>query len=71
MKWSRALYAILIFVVLAFLYGVFVLRTESIESKDLSEVAQLANQGQVESILVDQNELTIELKNDEKISSNK
>ena len=71
MKWSRALYAILIFVVLAFLYGVFVLRTESIESKDLSEVAQLANQGQVESILVDQNELTIELKNGEKISSNK
>jgi len=71
MKWSRALYAILIFVVLAFLYGVFVLRTESIESKDLSEVTQLANQGQVESILVDQNELTIELKNGEKISSNK
>ncbi|MCB0163251.1 MAG: AAA family ATPase, partial [Anaerolineae bacterium] len=71
MKWSRALYAILIFVVLAFLYGVFVLRTEAIESKDLSEVAQLANEGRVESILVDQNELTVELKNGEKIASNK
>ncbi|MCB9101504.1 MAG: ATP-dependent zinc metalloprotease FtsH [Anaerolineales bacterium] len=71
MKWSRALYAVLIFVVLAFLYGVFVLRTEAIESKDLSEVAQLANEGRVESILVDQNELTIELKNGEKIASNK
>ena len=56
MKWSRALYAILIFVVLAFLYGVFVLRTESPEVKDLSEVAQLASDGRVKSILVDQDE---------------
>ena len=72
MKWSRALYAILIFVVLAFLYGVFVLRADSPEVRDLSEVAQLANQGQVESILVDQDELVIELRNsDERIASNK
>ncbi|MCB0193291.1 MAG: ATP-dependent zinc metalloprotease FtsH [Anaerolineae bacterium] len=71
MKWSRALYAILIFVVLAFLYGVFVLRTDSPEVKDLSEVAQLASEGRVRSILVDQDELTITLVNDEKIASNK
>jgi hypothetical protein len=43
MKWSRALYAILIFVVLAFLYGVFVFRTDSAEAVDISEVARLAN----------------------------
>ena len=49
MKWSRALYAVLIFVVFAFLYGVFVLRAESPEAVDISEVAQLANSGEIEA----------------------
>jgi cell division protease FtsH len=71
MKWSRALYAILIFVVLAFLYGVFVFRTDSAEMVDISEVARLANQERIESIRVDQNELTVELKGGRKLASNK
>jgi cell division protease FtsH len=70
MKWSRALYAILIFVVLLFLYIVFIGRTESPDVVDLSEVAQLANQGKVKAIRVDQNELIVDL-GDRKLASNK
>ncbi len=71
MKWSRALYAVLIFVVFAFLYGVFVLRTESPEAVEISEVAQLANSGEIESIRVDQDSLTVVLTNGQELSSNK
>lgn len=71
MKWSRALYAVLILVVLAFLYGVFVLRTDSPDVVDISKVAEYASNGQIASILVDQNELTVELKDGEKVASNK
>ena len=71
MKWSRALYAVLIFVVLAFLYGIFVLRTESPEMVDISTVAQLAKEGQVTAIKVDQNELTVTLTDGTELASNK
>ncbi len=59
MKLSRAFYAILILVILAFLYIVFVLRSDSTETVELSEVVQLANDGRIESIRVDEDELTI------------
>ncbi len=69
MKWSRALYAVLILVVLAFLYVLFIVRTDATKPIDISEVAKLASEGQIESITVDQNELTIKLNNDDKLLS--
>jgi cell division protease FtsH len=71
MKWSRALYAVLILVVLAFLYGVFVLRAETRDAVELSKVAELANKGQIDTITVDQNELNIKLNNGSEVSSTK
>jgi len=71
MKWSRALYAVLIFVVLAFLYGVFVLRADSPKVVDISTVAQLAKEGQVEAITVDQDDLTVTLTEGQELASNK
>lgn len=72
MKWSRALYAVLILIVLAFLYGIFVLRSDSRQAIEISEVAQLANEGRIKAITVDQNELIIKLTDDpEELSSNK
>ena len=71
MKWSRALYAVLILVVLAFLYGLFVVNADSTTTIDISQVAQLASEGQVQSIAVDQNELTLKLHNGEQRISNK
>jgi cell division protease FtsH len=71
MKWSRALYAVLILVVLAFLYGLFVVNADSTTTIDISQVAQLASEGQIQSIAVDQNELTLKLQNGEQRISNK
>ena len=71
MKWSRALYAVLILVVLIFVYGFFVLRTDSPEAVEISNVAELANKGEVESIRVDQNDLVIKLKDGSELSSTK
>lgn len=71
MRWSRALYAVLILVVLAFLYGVFVLRAESRDTIEISKVAELANKDQIDTITVDQNELVIKLKNNSEVVSNK
>jgi len=71
MKWSRALYAVLILVVLAFMYGVFVLRADTREAVDISKVAELANKGEIDAITVDQNELIIKLQNGSEITSHK
>ncbi|HEX9921050.1 MAG TPA: ATP-dependent zinc metalloprotease FtsH [Anaerolineae bacterium] len=71
MKWSRALYAVLILVVLAFLYGLFVVNADSTTTIDISQVAQLASEGQIQSVAVDQNELTLKLHNGEQRISNK
>jgi cell division protease FtsH len=71
MKWSRALYVVLILVVLAFLYGLFVAQNDSAEVVEISKVAELANQNQVQSITVDQNELSIILMNGDELKSNK
>jgi cell division protease FtsH len=71
MNWSRALYAVLILVVLAFLYGVLVFRTDSPESAEISRVAELANRDDIESIKVDQNELTVTLKDGSELASTK
>ncbi|MCG3208063.1 MAG: ATP-dependent zinc metalloprotease FtsH [Anaerolineae bacterium] len=71
MKWSRALYAVLIFIVLAFLYGMFVLRADAPDVVDISSIAQMAKDGKVEAIRVDQNELTITLQDGTQVASNK
>src|SRR5262245_49273992 len=71
MKWSRALYAVLILVVLAFLYGVFVLRTDSPKIVEISQIAELANQGKISSIMVDQDELSVKLEDNTELASHK
>ncbi len=71
MRWSRALYAVLILVVLVFLYSVFVLRTDTPEAVEISKVAELAGQGEIESILVDQNDLTVTLQDGNELASTK
>jgi cell division protease FtsH len=71
MKWSRVLYAILILIVLAFLYGIFVLRADTRETIEISKVAELANKEQIGSITVDQNDLVVELKNGTEVNSSK
>jgi len=71
MKWSRALYAVIILVVLIFLYGVFVLRSDSPEIVEISKVAELASQNRIESIRVDQNDLTVKLNDGSQLTSTK
>jgi cell division protease FtsH len=71
MNWSRALYAVLILVVLAFLYGVLVFRTDTPETAEISKVAELANRSEVESIKVEQNDLTVVLKDGSELTSTK
>ncbi len=71
MRWSRALYAVLILVVLVFLYGAFVLRTDSPEIVEISRVAELANQNKIEAIRIDQNDLTVTLKDGGELASTK
>jgi cell division protease FtsH len=71
MKWSRALYVMLILVVLAFLYGVFVLRTDAPNIVEISRVAELASQDRIASIMVEQDELAIELKEGTALASYK
>jgi cell division protease FtsH len=61
MKWSRAFYAVLILVVLIFLYILFVVRPESADVIDLSAVIERINSGRVTEIRQDQNELHVEL----------
>jgi cell division protease FtsH len=71
MKWSRVLLVVLVLLVAAFIYGMVVLRTDSTQSVDLSAVVELASQGQIKSITVEDNELAIELKDGAEISSYK
>ncbi len=71
MKWSRALYAVLILVVFVFLYGIFVFRADTPEAVEISKVTELANQGEIEAIKVDQNELTVTLNDGTTLSSTK
>jgi cell division protease FtsH len=61
MKWSRAFYAVLILVVLIFLYILFVVRPESADVIDLSAVIERIKSGRVTEIRQDQNELHVEL----------
>ncbi|MDX1521254.1 MAG: AAA family ATPase, partial [Anaerolineae bacterium] len=63
MKWSRAFYAVLILLALVFFYVLFVARADSSEIIALSQVVDLANDGQIQAIRVDQAELQIELAN--------
>ena len=63
MRWSRAFYAVLILVVLVFLYIFFIVGSDSADVVELSEVISLISDGQVETIRQDQNELRLELAN--------
>jgi cell division protease FtsH len=71
MKWSRVLLVVLVLLVAAFIYGAVVFRTDSPQPVDLSAVVDLANQGQVESITVQQNDLVIKLRDGTERSSHK
>jgi cell division protease FtsH len=61
----------LVLVVLVFLYSVFILRTDASEVVEISKVAELASQNRIESIEVDQNDLTVTLKDGGKLTSTK
>lgn len=71
MKWSRALYAVLILVVLISFYGLFLYRSDVPEVVDLSEVVERANKGEIASIKVDQDDLLIKLTNETELASHK
>jgi cell division protease FtsH len=71
MKWSRVLYVVLILVVLVFIYGVFLLRTEAPQIVDISRIAELASQNNIASILVEQDALSVKLKDATELTSHK
>ena len=61
MRWSRAFYAVLILVVLVFLYIFFIVGNDPAEIIHISEVVDLINEERVATIRQDQNELRLEL----------
>jgi cell division protease FtsH len=71
MRWSRALLVVLILVGLISFYGLFVLRGDSPQVVELSQVVDLANEGQVQAIKVNQDELIVTLTDESEIASNK
>ncbi|RME78077.1 MAG: ATP-dependent metallopeptidase FtsH/Yme1/Tma family protein [Chloroflexi bacterium] len=71
MKWSRALTAVLILVALMFMYGLFVVGSEPVRVVDLSRVAELAANNQVQSITVDDSKLKVKLLTGEEVASYK
>jgi cell division protease FtsH len=71
MRWSRALYLILLVMVAAFLYTMFFRQADTIESVHITEVADLARNGQVEKITVREDTLQIDLADGTEILSRK
>jgi cell division protease FtsH len=63
MRWSRTLYLVLIAVAAMFLYGMFFWPRTPSNIIPLSKVATLASQGEIMKILVQEENLTLELRN--------
>ena len=71
MKWSRVLYLVLLVMIAAFLYAMFFGQTESSETVHITEVAELAQTGDVEKIVVREDVLDIVMKDGETLVSRK
>ena len=63
MKWSRILYLVLLVMIAAFLYAMFFGQTESSDTVHITQVAELAQEGQIQKITVSDDTLEIELDN--------
>ena len=71
MKWSRVLYLVLLVMIAAFLYAMFFGQTEASEPVHITEVAELAQAGQVEKITVRDDTLEVTKTNGDTIASRK
>lgn len=71
MKWSRTIFVVLLIASLGFLYLFFVLRADPAEVVDISQIAELISEGNVENIIVDDNYLTAKLTDGTEIASYK
>jgi len=71
MKLSRSIAIISLLSALAFFYFFFVLRSDSTPPIQLSEVAQRANEGKVESLTIDQDQITVKLTDGLEVTSHK
>ena len=71
MKWSRVLYLAFLVMIVAFLYAMFFRQTDAPRQVSITEVAQLAQDGQVQKIVVREDALEITLDNGTKLESTK
>jgi cell division protease FtsH len=71
MKWSRVLYLVLLVMIAAFLYAMFFRQTETPETVPITRVAVLAQQGQVQKIVVQEDSLDVVLSDGKKLVSHK
>jgi cell division protease FtsH len=71
MKWSRILYLVLLVMIAAFLYAMFFGQTETSDTVHITRVAKLAQEGQVQKIIVHEDTLDIVLTNGDTLVSRK
>jgi cell division protease FtsH len=71
MKWSRVLYLVLLVMIIAFLYAMFFRQTEAPRQASITEEAQLAEDGQIQKIVVQEDALEITLRDGTKLASTK
>jgi cell division protease FtsH len=71
MKWSRVVFMVLLVTAGLFLYAYFFWQTNSTEAVQLNKIAELAQNGQVEKILVRNDTLEITLKDGTELTSRK
>ena len=71
MKWSRILYLVLLVMIVAFLYAMFFRQTDAPRQASITEVAQLAEDGQIQKIVVRDDALEITLTDGTKLASTK
>ena len=71
MKWSRILYLVLLVMIAAFLYAMFFGQTESSDTVHITRVAELAQEGQIQKIIVREDTLDIVLTDGDTLVSHK
>ncbi len=71
MKWSRILYLVLLVMIAAFLYAMFFGQTETSDTVHITRVAELAQDGQIQKIIVHEDTLDVVLTNDDTLVSRK
>ena len=71
MKWSRILYLVLLVMIAAFLYAMFFGQTETSDTMHITRVAELAQAGQIQKIIVREDTLEIVLTDGDTVVSRK